>query len=245
MPSHERPLGRRKPLDFEHITSYPLSALPLEAVPTGVPVVIGVDWYSNFDVPVRDGSRFWIGRGSLGSVRGGHCVCIKSVQPDYKTWYPFYDQGSEGACVGFGCSRMMSLLNRSRYEARWLWDRAKEIDEWGDTNPGDSHGTSVRAALDILATRGHVPWRSSYAGLDHLVRAAHVPVVQSGIAVYRWATTVDEVLSVIALPKATQLGAVPILNSWGIDYPKVVWMPGETLQKLIDADGEVGLVTDR
>ena len=30
--------------------------------------------------------------------------------------------GPEGACVGFGCSRMMSLLNRKRYDARWLWD---------------------------------------------------------------------------------------------------------------------------
>ena len=25
-------------------------------------------------------------------------------------WWDFYDQGTEGACVGFGCSRMMSLL---------------------------------------------------------------------------------------------------------------------------------------
>ena len=163
-------LGRRTPTDFEHIEKYPLSALPRTAIPTGVPVVIGVDWYSNFDQPVKDGNRYWIGRGDLGSVRGGHCVCISSRQRDLRAWHSFYDQGSEGACVGFGTSRMMSLLNRRRYEARWLWDRAKEIDDWPDTNPGDSNGTSVRAALDILVNRGNVKWQNAYASANHQTR---------------------------------------------------------------------------
>jgi hypothetical protein len=38
---------------------------------------------------------------------------------------------------------------------------------------------------------------------------------------------------------------VRILNSWGRGYPHRVWMPDETLQRLIDEDGEVALVTDR
>ena len=73
--------------------------------------------------------------------------------PEYRV---FYDQKSQGACVGFGSSWMMSILNRRKYDARWLWDRAKEVDEWTDTNPGDNQGTSVRAAMDVLRKMGHV-----------------------------------------------------------------------------------------
>ena len=73
-----------------------------------------------------------------------------------KPWREFYNQGQEGACVGFGSSEMMSILNHRRYDARWLWNEAKKIDEWPDTNPGDDNGTSVRAAMDVLRTEGHI-----------------------------------------------------------------------------------------
>jgi hypothetical protein len=240
-------LGRRNPPDMDHVAKFPLSALPSAEVPTGVPVVIGVDWYENFDKPQKgaDG-RWWIGRGDLGALRGGHCVCLKSVQTDPLGWWDFYNQGSEGACVGFGCSRMMSLLNRKRYYARWLWDHAKIIDIWGDTNPGDSNGTSVRAALHLLRTVGHVPWKSRYRNEPYQKRDEREPTAGEGIHVYRWATAVEDVLHVLAMPLAKKLGAVPILNSWGrAGYPHIVWMTGETFQRLIDQDGEVGLVTDR
>lgn len=42
----------------------------------GLAVSIGVTWYSNFDSPVTYNKERWIGRGSLGYVRGGHCVCL-------------------------------------------------------------------------------------------------------------------------------------------------------------------------
>lgn len=244
----EGALGRRQPPDFEHVEKYPLSALPLRQQPSQVPVVIGVNWYSNFDSPVKESyGRYWIGRGDLGSVRGGHCVCLKSKARDAPTWWDFYDQGYEGACVGFGCSRMMSLLNRKRYEARWLWDMAKSRDDWDDTNPGDDNGTSVRAALEVLLHNGHVRWKPSYAPTDsdYQARDQRVPAESEGISAFRWATTVDEVLDVLNIPLARELGAVPIYNSWGRSFPHVVWMPGEVLQRLIDENGEVGLVTDK
>jgi hypothetical protein len=150
-------LGRRVPTDFSHVEKYPLSALPREEQPSHVPMAFGVNWYVNFDSPVKEADgRYWIGRGNLGTIRGGHCICIRSVsQMDTTDWWKFYNQGAEGACVGFGCSRMMSLLNRKRYDARWLWDQAKIVDEWPDTNPGDDNGTSVRAGCDVLRNRGH------------------------------------------------------------------------------------------
>jgi len=46
------------------------------AISDGRPVTIGVNWYDGFDTPQKVGSAWWIGRSPLGSIRGGHCVCI-------------------------------------------------------------------------------------------------------------------------------------------------------------------------
>jgi hypothetical protein len=242
-------LGRRVPTDWKHVEKFPLSALP-EKEQTVSPVVLGVNWYTDFDSPVQKGRDWWIGLDStnLGSVRGGHCVCIEPGRAglrDSAAFYHFYDQGHEGACVGFGSSRAMSLLNRKRYYARWLWDHAKATDEWPDTNPGDDNGTSVRAALDILRTIGHVTWKSRYEGEDVPTRDAREAALKEGIWAFRWATSTDDVLKVLDHPRAVKLGAVPILNSWGPSYPRRVWMPCETLERLRQEDGEVAVVTDR
>lgn len=46
----------------------------------GMPVVQGINWYSNFDQPKWDVKRGWIiGEGELGNIRGGHCTCIYGV----------------------------------------------------------------------------------------------------------------------------------------------------------------------
>lgn len=66
------------------------------AISDGQPVVIGTNWYSSFDQPEAVGSEFWIGRGLLGRVRGGHCVCIYGAsdrRAAFKTknsWGPYY-----------------------------------------------------------------------------------------------------------------------------------------------------------
>jgi hypothetical protein len=251
------PLGRRTPTDWRHYEKFPLTAATTPATPT--PVAIGVNWYSDFDNPVKKGSRYWIGLDAkqLGTVRGGHCVCLEPgdqldakgtitrLLQDSQSWWDFYDQGKEGACVGFGCSRMMSLLNRKRYDARWLWDWAKSTDEWPDTKPGDDQGTSVRAACDILRSRGHVAWKDDYAGRTYKQRDKEEPGAGEGISANRWAKTVDQVHGVLKSPANDRAGAVRILNSWGSGYPHRVWMPDETLQRLIDEDGEVALITDR
>ncbi len=226
-------LDRRIPTDFDHVTKYPLSALA--ELPTKVPVVIGVNWYTNFDKPEKDSKGvYWIGRGDLGSKRGGHCVCLKPYRVrDSESWWDFYNQGKEGACVGFGSSRMMSLLNRKRYDARWLWNEAKKIDEWPETNPGDDHGTSVRAALDVLRTQGH----------SRIVRGQGGSASASeGVAANRWATDANDVLTTLGTPGCSY---VEVLNSWGRSYPRVVRMPIETLERLRIEDGEIGVVTDR
>lgn len=205
----------------------------------------------------------------------------------HSTW----DQGREGACVGFGTSMMLSIINEAqaragatkpythRYDPRWLWNEAKKIDPWADTNPGDDNGTSVMAACDVLRNQGHV----------RVIRGVDKPVdISEGIVANRWASTIDEVRTAISMGIPCSIGvnwysnfdnpakdssgrywvgkgdlgsvrgghcvciygawdkyqAVRVKNSWGGSYP-LVWMPYSTLQRLINEDGEVALVTDR
>jgi hypothetical protein len=59
---HEhRILDRLRPPDWEHVRKYPLTAAP--AAPLGVPVVLGINWYTEFDNPVRGhDNRWWVAR---------------------------------------------------------------------------------------------------------------------------------------------------------------------------------------
>jgi hypothetical protein len=213
------------------VEKWPLTAA---TTPVKVPVTIGVNWYRAFDTPTKDKSgHYWIAQGTdLGPIRGGHCVCLKPAGvTDPSSWWDYYNQGAEGACVGFGSSRMMSLLNRKRYDARWLYKEAQLVDEWGSTPPEE--GTSVRAGMDILRKRGH---RIRRDGVSGPVRAVE------GIAANRWATSVDQVLDVLGYG---HLNYVDILNSWGRGYPHLVRMPVTVLDRLLREDGEMTLVTDR
>jgi hypothetical protein len=111
-------------------------------------------------------------------------------------YHAFYDQGQEGACVGFGQSIMMSLINRKLYDGKWLYDQAQLVDEWDDTPPEE--GTSLRAGFDILRTKGH---RRVYAG------SSKPPEVDEGIVdVNRWITSVDEARTAISEDMPVNLG---------------------------------------
>ncbi len=108
---------------------------------------------------------------------------------------PKYDQGAEGACVGFSASWAMSILNRRFYDAGWLYREAQKIDEW----PGESYsGTSVRAGMEVLRSLGH--------RFLHNHAHEHAPQVEDGIDEYRWATTVEEVRTCIAAGVPVVLG---------------------------------------
>src|SRR5688572_24790550 len=70
-------------------------------------------------------------------------VIAERVLPFNAAWKTFYDQGREGSCVGFAASQAMSVMNRVQYDARKLYRRAQEVDDWPETPPEE--GTSVRA----------------------------------------------------------------------------------------------------
>ena len=229
----EGPLGRLEPTDWGHVERYPLSALP--EPPRGVPSPIGVNWYAEFDRPAKGSDRRWrvAVDGRLTRLRGGHCVVVPPRRfIDPASWWTFYNQGAEGACVGFGISRAMSLLNRRRYDARWLYHVAQHHDEYPQTPPEE--GTSVRAGLDILRNVGHRRVWGNVAGWPNPVE---------GISANRWATNIDEWLLATGWEGADE---VPLLNSWGRAYPHVVWVRVDpVLTRLLREDGEFSIITDR
>jgi len=94
-------------------------------------------------------------------------LTVERIIPFRSTLRHVYDQGNTSACVGFSSSWAMSILNEQTYDAPWLWNQAKQIDEWPDTNPGDDNGTSVRAGMDVLRTIGHRQTRQREPALTH------------------------------------------------------------------------------
>ncbi len=226
-----RPLGRIASPDSEHIDKYPLKALAQIELPKITPVVLGINWYSSFDAPVKHSNgTYWITSAS-GEIRGGHAICIKpDPMTDYAAWWDFYNQGNTGECVGYSSSRMMSLLNRARYDAPWLYFAALE-NAGQPRNPYS--GTYIRSGGEVLREQGHKTMRWT------------LPRLPQGISAYRWAISVDEIISVIGSPNQVKQGAFNLVNSWGRSYPHVVRFPFEIMEQLLKEDGECMVPTDR
>ena len=185
-----------------------------------------------------------------------------------------YDQGEEGACVGFASSWMTSINNRKFFDAHWLYKEAQKVDGWEGE---DYDGTSVRAGMDILRQVGH----------KNLYRYPSVPRLEYGIAANRWARTVDELRTCIAAGVPVVMGtnwysafdnpqpkgrefwipkdnigrirgghawciygasdrrqAFKMVNSWGNEYP-LTWFPYDLVDRLLREYGEATIVTDR
>ena len=116
-------------------------------------------------------------------------------------WRHLYNQGAEGACVGFASSLMMSILNRHFYDAPWLYRMAQEADEWPETPPEE--GTSVRAGMDVLRAVGH---RRRLVSQAANLATSYVPDLKHGIIENRWARNVDELRTCIANGTPAVLG---------------------------------------
>jgi hypothetical protein len=114
-----------------------------------------------------------------------------------------YDQNGYNACVGFGTQWAMSIMHltakngHQRFDPLWLWNQAKAVDEWDDTNPGDNEGTSVRAAFDVLRAQGDMRFfRSKDYGPD----------LANGVKRNEWATNVDLIRASIAAGMPVVIG---------------------------------------
>jgi hypothetical protein len=81
-----------------------------------------------------------------------------------------------------------------RYNPIRVWNEAKKIDEWADTNPGDDNGTSVNAGYAVVRNEG-MQRVTSISIVDGIVvpkTGTYKPDLAAGIVANRWATSVDE-----------------------------------------------------
>lgn len=246
-------LDRLPSATSEHIDRYPLTAATAPDEPT--PVAAGFNWYDDFDYPqrikVNGRTRLCIGAGTyLGRIRGGHATALRPpTVTDAAGWWDYYDQGVEGRCVEFATLRVLTLLNRKRYDitSRWHYWQAQRADEWeGGSYPGARpyyEGTSVRAGLDVLRRYGAIPALRNGRPIPAAVDPQGLADTSEGIAAYRWARSWDDVREVLGVPD--DLPGVPMLNSWGRDYPREVLLMDAAGERLLREDGEYGVVTDR
>lgn len=239
------PLGRLTPPNFDHVAAKPLAALAIP--PVDVPVSIGVNWYTSFDNPWQIADSSWhlpdSAKSDLGTIRGGHCVMLapmgslqKATIATRAAMWRFYDQGQEGACEGFAHSHTQSVLRGwETFDAFWLYDEARKLE---GTYP-NGEGTTNKAVCEVLETVGLREQRGEVAQRE----IDDGPVEQTlGIKAFRWARTAEEVCVALGRPNAL---AVPLLNSWGEQYPEVVWLPVDTLERLLQEEGEADVVTER
>lgn len=123
--------------------------------------------------------------------------------------------------MGFGSTMERAITNilqerhSVRYDPMSLWNDAKMIDEWPDTNPGDDNGTSVRAAYDVLRAKGPRPVRSMRLDANDVPYPIGLKPSDAaeGVQTNRWATTVDEIRTALASGLAVSLGI-----SWYRDF---------------------------
>lgn len=230
---HPQPLGARIPEVKPYAAKWPLLSVHVDALAgKPVPCVLGIEWYSNFDRPVLIKGKWWIGLSDeLGPIRGGHCVSTRPPSmTDLVSWWDRYNQGQEGACVGFGTCRAMSLLNRAFYDAPWTYHQAQLRDD----EPGEDYdGTSVDAGMQVAKVLGlKTP-------------AWSAPRLSQGIKEYRWTSDIDEMISVMGAESYRKVGGIPFVNSWGRSgYPHITYCPLDVMAMLIKR-GDCAVVVDR
>lgn len=220
-------LGRIKPPDFDHVSRYPLSAIGGASKPS--PVQLGIAWMTNFDDPVKDSNGvYWIGKGDLGTERGGHAICAQPPSLiDSAENVKFYNQGQTPECVGYSGCRGQSLERLGQlFNPHWLYHAAQRV----EGRLGEE-GATVRAMLHVLLHKGIRPWEQPGE-------------IAIAVSAYRWATKWDEVRAALGLTDDED--GVPLDQSWGEEgYPPHVRLTDEAGEWLLQHEGEAGLFTEK
>lgn len=229
-------LGALPPPDAVHRDKYPLGAAGA-SIPVG-PMVAGMFWHESFWEPVRktDGT-WWIGLDprNLGPAQGGHAIClVPEGWDDIRNGWDWYNQGQTSMCVAYATCRMQALHNRRQgYWPPPLYARCKQLDGFA------GEGTYIRTGMDVARKEGI--WSRALVG-----SRVTGPSLAHGILANRWATSVDDVLAAL---DAQGTGRIGFLNSWGRSYPRLTYIPAETVATMFgvaaDRYFEATMVTDR
>lgn len=95
------------------------------AIASGLPVTIGVDWYTGFDEPKKVKREFWLpGPSAVGRVRGGHCVALYAASDRREGFRLVNSWGRDYPRAWLPYPTMELLLGR-RGEAALVTDRIR------------------------------------------------------------------------------------------------------------------------
>jgi len=165
------------------------------------------------------------------------------------------DQGSEGACVGFGWAH--ELIARPMIESRAdeayalsVYHDARRVDEW----PGEDYsGTSVLAGAKIVQARGHIrEYRWGFTFTDLIMSLGYAGPVVLGL---NWYTgmmkpDVDGFIHptgqvegghcICAMGVSVAKGRIQLINSWGSDWGDagLCWLSFDDVERLLYEQGE-------
>lgn len=118
-------------------------------------------------IPSKDTQEDWVLSNALGA---GILAAPAALPPSVdlrETWWKVGDQGSTGACVGWGTAEAVlrwhfvkanRIAQNESLSPRFIWMAAKETDEFNDRPSTfiESDGTSLKAALDVARKFGVV-----------------------------------------------------------------------------------------
>lgn len=178
--------------------------------------------------------------------------------PDIGKFYatgPVLDQGATPRCVAFAWKQWLDSSPIRDKEAAdpaplKIYQRAQELDEW----PGEAYdGTSVRAGAKVMEELGRLVayhWSTSADDVhDYLITTSTVVFgvawyedmfnpSKSGFIKPTGALAGGHAFLCIGYSK--RRGAFRFVNSWGSDWGDNgrFWMTGESVQTLLDRDGE-------
>lgn len=179
-----------------------------------------------------------------------------------KTWTipDVLDQGSEGACTGFGTAHMLSATPKAVKDvkealARKLYREAQKLDEW----PGEEYeGSSVTGAMKAAKAAGYIAryvWPRT--AREVAVAVGYFGPVVIGVDWYTGMMATDPLgvvhvdgrkigghcVAVTGYNHKTDVFTFP--NSWGEDWGKHGFgrISGADLDRLLGAGGDASLAT--
>lgn len=182
---------------------------------------------------------------------------LTTTTPVTKLWSggSFLDQGSEGACVGFGWSAELSaspirVAGITNDYARNLYYAARRVDQW----PGEDYdGTSVLAGAKVAQARGKITsYRWCFSLSDLILTLSYQGPVVLGLNWYEgmWDTdskgyirpTGDMIGGHCVMARGVNVGykRIRIRNSWGSDwgYYGDAYITYADMQRLLSEQGE-------
>lgn len=249
----DKPLGRRVPTDFEHVAKYPLSALiadtghELVVPPAGTEKSLGLPWWWKDHDQGDEGACVGFGDSAMMSITN-HYQRLKTTGRAITYRYDCGWLYNEAQLVDEWDDTPPEEGTSVRAACQILRARGHRRVQNGITGPElTAHGISayrwattideVRAAIfGGLAVAIGINWYDNFD--DPVVFNKERWIGRSDLGYIRGGHCV------CLFRMSDRRQAFQLMNSWGPYYPPV-WVPYTVLDRLIDEQGEIAVITDR